>query len=580
MRAASLMVVFAVAKIAVLAGRPWPTSPWAPIAFLWQDVAVVLGFVLFERLVRHEWPARIAYSGLVLLAAINVPVERVLSSPLTVPMLRATGGTLADSIRHEATPLNIVLCLLLLTVGIALPIAWPARLQPGRRWLAVGGVFVLLGPIAARHADTRGLERNTLVALARSALPRIHPGAELADWRAPLNHGDSSMALAELRQVAARRNVLLIVLESTGAQYLRPYGAADDPMPRLTGLAAQSLVFDNAYAVYPESIKGLVALLASRYPGFDIPAQAHADAVQVSLASVLGAAGYRTALFHSGRFMYLGMDAVLARTGFGQLEDAGNIGGNTQSSFGIDEPAAVHRILQWIDEAPRGKRFFAAYLPIAGHHPYSSSGEHPFSNETEIGRYRNALHEGDQALGELFDGLRTRGLADSTVTIVIGDHGEAFGQHPSNFGHDLALFEENVRVPLIVNIPGANVAGRRADQVVSLLDVAPTVLELLGRPVPPAFQGESALAGRSRMALFFTDYSLGLLGLRDGCIKDIYELESGRSRMFDICADPDERTDLAAGMASRAAEYRDRLKGWSAAQVAALRRTAPPAPRR
>ena len=539
-----------------------------PVAFLWQDVAVVLAFAVFDRLVRSAWPSRIVYGVPGALAAINVPVERVLSTPLTAPMLRATRGALSDSIRHEATLANVLLGALVLVSGIALPMLWPWRVRPSRRWLATGLVAVLLGPLAAREVDTRGLDRNGLMTLVRSSFPRISAAGVDADWRAPIATSEISTPLGASRDLAAGRNVLLVVLESTGARYLRPYGATEDPMPHLTELATRSIVFENAYAVYPESIKGLVAVLASRYPAFDVPAERHAAVIAPSLATVLGAVGYRTALFHSGRFMYLGMEQVLAQSGFRQLEDAGNISGNRQSSFGIDEPATVHRILQWIDEAPRSSRFFAAYLPIAGHHPYAYSGTQPFPAQTEAGRYRNALHEGDQALGVLLDGLRVRGLADSTLIIVIGDHGEAFGQHDGNFGHDLALFEENIHVPFVINIPGAAGTAARVSRVVSLLDVAPTVLDLLGRPVPPVFQGESTLSGRPRMALFFTDYSLGLLGLRDGCLKDIYELESRRSRMFDVCRDPDERTDLASQFADRAAMYRERLQQWSADQVA------------
>jgi phosphoglycerol transferase MdoB-like AlkP superfamily enzyme len=311
-----------------------------------------------------------------------------------------------------------------------------------------------------------------------------------------------------------------------------------------------------------------VAVLASRYPAFDVPAERHAAVMSSSLAAILAGAGYRTALFHSGRFMYLGMEQVLAQAGFGDLEDAGAIGGNAHSSFGIDEPATVHRILQWIDAAPRNRRFLAVYLPIAGHHPYNYSGAGVFPPTTEVNRYRNALHEGDEAFGALIDGIRQRGLADSTLIVVIGDHGEAFGQHPGNIGHDLALYEENVHVPLVIHVPGMSGAVRHAPQVASLLDISPTVLDLLGQSAPTAFQGESLLSGKQRVALFFTDYSLGLLGLRDGCTKDIYEMESGRSRMYNVCEDADERNDLAVRMAERAGDYRDRLRRWSADQVA------------
>jgi phosphoglycerol transferase MdoB-like AlkP superfamily enzyme len=329
-------------------------------------------------------------------------------------------------------------------------------------------------------------------------------------------------------------------------------------------------VFENAYAVYPESVKGLAAILASRYPGFDVPVERHATSMSPSLASSLDSAGYVTGLFHSGRFMYLGMDALLARAGFGTLEDAGDIGGNHESSFGIDELAAVERVLTWIDARPAGRPFFAAYLPIAGHHPYSHEQPGPFAEGDEIGRYRNALMEGDRALGDLVAGLAARGLDRSTMIVVIGDHGEAFGQHPGNMGHTLALYDENIRVPLIIALPDGQGRGVRVTRVASLLDLAPTVLDLVAVPAPSTFQGQSLLSAASRMALFFTDYSLGLLGLRDGCWKFVYELESERARLFDVCRDPGERDDVSLGRPNVVGPYRERLLRWSAAQVAAI----------
>src|SRR5438477_7966314 len=93
-----LFLVFALAKVVILWGRAVPRSPWTPVAYLWQDAAVALLVVVFEWAVGGRWPARAVYGALVALAAINVPVARVLSSPLTMPMLKATRGTLGDSI--------------------------------------------------------------------------------------------------------------------------------------------------------------------------------------------------------------------------------------------------------------------------------------------------------------------------------------------------------------------------------------------------------------------------------------------------------------------------------------------------
>jgi arylsulfatase A-like enzyme len=173
----------------------------------------------------------------------------------------------------------------------------------------------------------------------------------------------------------------------------------------------------------------------------------------------------------------------------------------------------------------------------------------------------------------LIAGLHSRGLEPTTVIVIMADHGEAFGQHEGNYGHNLALFDENVRVPLLIVLPESTRA-TRAERTASVLDVGPTVLELLGLPAPRAFQGESLLSPNRRAALFFTDYSLALVGLRDGCFKFIHELESGRSRLFDVCQDPHERTDQSAHFRAHVSEYRERLRGWSAAQVANVTRYA------
>ncbi len=95
-----------------------------------------------------------------------------------------------------------------------------------------------------------------------------------------------------------------------------------------------------------------------------------------------------------------------------------------------------------------------------------------------------------------------------------------------------------------------------------MIDIAPTILDLLGLPAAPLHEGASLLKPRERMALFFTDYALGWLGLRDGCWKAIVEVESRRSRLFDVCRDPGETSDLSREQADRADAYRERLEAW------------------
>jgi arylsulfatase A-like enzyme len=336
-------------------------------------------------------------------------------------------------------------------------------------------------------------------------------------------------------------------------------------MPTLTAVARAAVQFDAAYAVYPESIKGLFSVLCSRHPAMDVTADVLAQSVCTPLPAVLAAHGYQTALFHSGRFGYLGMQAILDRQRFQTAEDAGAISGQIESSFGVDEPSTVARVLSWIDRRDRQRPFFVSYMPIAGHHPYDTPVRGPFAGEGALSAYENSLRYGDESIAVLLDGLRARGLDRDTLVVVFGDHGEAFGQHDGNVGHTFFAFDENVRVPLLFSLPGVTAAAVRSSRVASLVDIAPTILSLLDITAPSSFAGSSLLAGDDEMAFFFTDYALGWAGLRDACWKYLLEVEANRSQLFDVCRDPDERQDVSAGHSARVKAYRDRTLSWVAA---------------
>src|SRR5262249_50183596 len=153
-------------------------SAWTLPAYLWQDVAVALLFAALDRtLLRKAWVSWTLYAAAALYAAVNVPVERVLSTPLSWPLLRAPRGTLADSIAYPVTPGHLVCRGIMRAAAFALPFVLPrlvARVSP--RWrMAVVGMAVLslpLGPFAATKVRTEGLERNVVAVLVTTALPR------------------------------------------------------------------------------------------------------------------------------------------------------------------------------------------------------------------------------------------------------------------------------------------------------------------------------------------------------------------------------------------------------------------------
>ena len=569
MRALALGAVLIGAKVLALSGRGLPWSVWTIPAYVWHDVAVALVFWVVDRLARGSRAMWVLYGAIVVYAAINVPITRTLSSPLTMPMLRAAGLPLLDSITRYLTAANVARMLGVVLAGGVVPWVLVRTGARARRRITIAALLIVaIGPLAVARTETLGLHRNAITALTATAWPRIDEvaAAEHQDWRASLSSAAPSDDLTRLRGVAASRNVVLIALESTAAQYLAPFGASDDPMPTVTALARDSLVFESAYAVYPESIKGFFATMCSRDPAVDVAPEVLATAPCASLAHALKDVGYRTALFHSGRFAYLGMQPIVNAVGFDLAEDAGAIGGHVESSFGVDEPATVARMLSWIDRLEPGEPFFATYLPIAGHHPYATTKPGPFAEPGERGAYKNAIHEADEAIAALLGGLRARGHADDTLVVLYGDHGEAFGQHRGNFGHTLFVYDENVRVPIVIHIGGRPDPFVPISRPASLLDLTPTILDLLGLPADARHEGVSLLDPRPRLALFFTDYALGWLGLRDGCWKYLYEIDSSRSHLFDVCRDPGETVDHGAAEKARVAIYRDRLVRWSAAR--------------
>ena len=591
-RALCLLLVGLAAKLALVLLRAWDgaaaglLTPWGPPTLAYQEVWAALGLLALDGplmalgtwLKRHVWTDRLGwtlYAAAAGYVALNVPIARQFATPLTYAFLEAAGGALRDSIAAYATAGNLLAFAAVLAVARLAP-RW---IGPGRpRWgwgLAIAAVLVL-GPIGARRSETLGLHRSALVTLAATTWARVAPapaaGADADLGAAALPAEGPAQDLSHLAGAARGYNVVWVILESTGARHLRSYGAEVDATPRLTALARRGLVFERVYTGYPESIKSLLPLLCGESPAAHTSASAYAAGASpcTPIAARLAAAGYRTGLFHSGRFVYLGMQALVEGRGFEVLADAAVIGGPHAASFGTADVATARRVLEFID-AGAGP-FFALYMPIAGHHPYRTpgTGSRPFAARTDAEHHRNDLYAGDEALGELIDGVAARGLMDRTLWLIMGDHGEAFFEHPGNFAHSLFVYEENVHIPVIAVVPGALQRELRAPQIGGTIDLGPTLLALLGLP-DAAGQGRSLLRGEPGVARFFTDHSSLLLGLRHDRWKCIVEPEAGRVRLFDLAADPGELRDVAAQEPARAELYRRHLAGWMAGQAARVR---------
>ena len=589
-----LLATCIAAKAALLAARLADGAapafgPWLPIALIHEDVRLVVVFAAFAAALaawararpRLARPLRVAvavaYAALTFWTAFNIPIARQLSSPLTYAFVHATGSAITDSISVYLTPFNIGLPLALWSAALVLP-----RVVAGRRLsrralvagTAVAAAIILLGPTGVRSAGVSGFHRNAVVTIVETTLAR-HAGRSSARGAPPPLTAPAcrplvdpgAAPLSDLVGLARDRNVVWVILESTGARALPVYGAPRDVTPHLSSLASRAVVFESAYAAYPESIKGFFSMICGRAPpaGAEASDYGRARVPCAPAAEAFARAGLRTGLFHSGWFAYLGMEAVVRERGFDTLVDAGGIDSPHRSSFGVDDRATARRLLAFVDAAPRDRRFFAVFMPIAGHHPYHAPGDapRPLPERDDHDAYLNDLRVADDAFGVLRDGLVARGLDEKTVYVVVGDHGEAFREHPGNVAHALFLYEENVRVPFFVAAPGAIGAQRRAPQLASLIDLTPTTLALAGLLSDPhqsaLYEGRSLLAPEApRVARFFTEQGVRRLALRDGRWKIIADADAGGLEVYDLVADSGERHPLGgdAAAADVAKSYR------------------------
>lgn len=347
--------------------------------------------------------------------------------------------------------------------------------------------------------------------------------------------------------------VLLLVIDAARADLTDPKYEAT--FPNLTRLRKSSVELTNARSAAPGTAFSITSLFTSRYP------------VQIEWADVSGRPfPYRD---KSVRF-----SEILQARGVTTVSLQGML--YFRSAYGIlrgfDEEAMLDRgssvlvpaLMQRLERV--GKRPLFAYQHYDdGHSPYTSAGE----KATPFEGYLAGLAEVDRQLGRLLDFLDARGLAERTTLIVTADHGEAFGEHGKYF-HATTVYDELLRVPLIVRVPGVP-PGRR-DEPVTLVDLAPTILDGFGFPTPGSYMGQSLvpLLRGQRVALRRPIVAESERGHRamlfDDGLKLIADDRLHTLELFDLGADPGENENLADSRPADAAERRARLEAFFAAR--------------
>lgn len=402
----------------------------------------------------------------------------------------------------------------------------------------------------------------------------------------------------ELVEQTRAMDIVVVVLDAAAAGHFPFHGYERPTTPRLSALAEESVVFQAAYAQASATPLSVYSYLTSRYPLMNREAPAQGEVAPVfrpgtaTVASVLAARYPRRGAFSANQWVCRRLGYDTGFTDFHELWDETA----TELGQGVAQlaPRVTEAAVEWL--AQPGPYFaYLHYLephtPYTPPSPYAERFDPEFRGEVDgtdaslapyrrtrpdasvvrntIGLYDGNIAFVDDHVGQVVDALRARGTWDQTILVVTSDHGEAFWEHGVR-GHGLHVYEEFVRVPLLVRVPGfPALAGMQVETPVQLVDLLPTLADLadVEPPHDPAPVGSSWVPWFVRdrdearpPVAWFRNHVGGrwIYGVRDGRWKYITHFDRAPRQLFDLQADPGETRNLATD--PEAASVGERLR--------------------
>jgi arylsulfatase A-like enzyme len=583
----------------------WYSTVGDFLSWILDDVAVLLAIEVVLLAVCFRWSGRWVVRIATFVAAL-VCTWSVMNAGLLIrkgmqilptsilPLFRDPLNSFAI-VGHNLVKMPVAAVVLLVPSAVALAFFFSVlvkapALNYSRRQV-VNRIFLLLlvvfGAILARlgvskQGSQEAFERlgyncqlRAVTCLFSSAYEYIVQATSTEEKRQVPTFDQVEIELSQERDLA-KYNIVIVVLEGVQYRYtsladgrrsglLTAESGLSPPenmTPHLLTLANDGVEFVNARSSLTHTTKALFSLLTGRHPSV---AQDLAETIPVvkpyaSLATILKEKlDYRTAFFQSAKGDFESRPGLVHNLGFDKFwarEDLGDP--NAYIGYlGCDEFALLEPIAQWIrgDQRP----FLLAIMCTVTHDPYdipewfepripdrlAAVAKKP----TAVERYWRTIYYTDRFLAGLDDKLAELELTDSTIFCVVGDHGEAFGEH-SVLGHERIVFDDALRVPFVMRAPSLIQPASKVSEAVGSIDLTPTVLALLGFDAGSAgFDGVNALADipDDRKVYFAGWLWQSSAGFMKGDHKFIFEPVGKRVFAYNLSTDPDEliRLELA-----------------------------------
>ena len=364
-------------------------------------------------------------------------------------------------------------------------------------------------------------------------------------------------------------NVLFITIDTLRADHLGCYGYRKIETPNIDRLAAEGVRFTRAYTPVPVTLPAHAVMFTGSYPmrtGMHDFSGNRLSAGQPTLASLLRNQGYATAgivgsaVLDSRFGLNQGFEFYYDHFDFSRLDET-NLDAMERRG---DE--VVNQSLAWLRQNHR-KRFFLWVHLFDPHHPYRPPP--PYSTRYKAQPYDGEIAFDDEQVGRLVEFLKKNNLYDQTLIVVVSDHGEGLGEHGEKT-HGFFIYNSTLHVPLIFKLPlEKSIPNKEIGNLVSLIDLLPTVLQVAGVNIPGEVQGKSLLPlmqgrrGQSLESLYAESY-LPRIHFNWSELRSLQEghyhfIDAPKPELYDLSQDPRELKNLYAQRRKIADDLQGRL---------------------
>jgi arylsulfatase A-like enzyme/HEAT repeat protein len=456
--------------------------------------------------------------------------------------------------------LTLGFALLVLAVVAARVAFARAGAAPPRRRALVALALALLAGAGAGVVLVRGSqtllfiahERTQLTGMLLKAVPLRLPRRPVSLAKLPPQDDQAGAPLPEGPHLP-EADVVLITIDALRADHVGAYGYARATTPNIDALARRGARFERAYAQAPHTSYSVASMLTGKY--YPTLARLAPGDPHDPIALLLRQYGWKTSAFYPPAVFFVDGDKLKAYQENNFQFEYVKVGDFTDANGRLSQIAEF-----FAKERPR-KTFLWVHL-FEPHEPYEKREGFDFGNK-DMDRYDSEIAYADAAVGRLLAYLQKN--RPGAIVIVTADHGEEFDEHGGRY-HGGTLYEEQIRVPLVIAVPG--VEPRVLSGPVELIDLAPTILGLLDIPVPVRMRGTdlgpwlaSPPAPASRFLPAFAELEEQRMVVL-GTEKLVCKMNFGYCEYFDLAADPHEKRNLAEAHPDRVAVLQRRLDHW------------------